>query len=307
MGIYDRDYTQADNPMGGKYKRMGNIMIPAPGWLSMTAIIIILNVAVFVVDAILFNFVGLRSNFHGFAMKPLEYWGHFSSDLAIMHLQLWRLITFQFLHAGLGHIFWNMLGLFFFGPMVEQYLGSKRFLAYYLLCGAAGGVFYMLMMAMHVLPDAGVTPLIGASAGIFGIMVAAARIAPSMQVLFMFIIPIQLRVIIWFALGLAALTVVSQGSNAGGQAAHLGGAILGFFLISRPNLLNFADRIGGRRGPSLAQRAHQWKAQRNEHAHEELEAEVDRILAKVKTSGLQSLTEKEKRILQKATNQQRRR
>jgi hypothetical protein len=138
-------------------------------------------------------------------------------------------------------------------------------------------------------------------------MVAAARIAPSMQVLFMFIIPIQLRVMIWFALGLAALTVISQGNNAGGQAAHLGGAILGFFLISRPSVLNFADRFGGgRRGPSLAQRAHQWKHQRDEQAHAAMEAEVDRILAKVKASGLQSLSDKEKKILNQATNQQRR-
>lgn len=314
MGIYDRDYTQANSPMGPS-KRVGNFLIPAPGWLSMVAILMIINVAIFVIDAILFNFVHVRYGIpiviNGLTRYnpagPLEYFGYFCSDGAFKHFQLWRVITFQFLHAGVGHVFWNMLGLFFFGPMVEQHLGSKRFLAYYLLCGIAGSVFYVLMMMAGVLPNNGTIELIGASAGLFGIMVAAARIAPSMQVLFMFIIPIQLRVMIWFALGFAALVLVSQGENAGGQAAHLGGAILGFFLISKPSLLNFADRIGGgRRGPSLSQRAKQWKTQRQEQSQQELDAEVDRILAKVKNAGLQSLTDKEKKLLNKATNQQRR-
>ncbi|HAI14239.1 MAG TPA: hypothetical protein DCM28_21220 [Phycisphaerales bacterium] len=307
MGIYDRDYTQASSPFGPS-KRVGNFLIPAPGWLSMVAILIIINVAVFVIDAILYNFVGVRANYYGNALPPLEAFGLFSAETAFKHFQLWRVISYQFLHAGVGHLFWNMLGLFFFGPMVEQYLGTKRFLAYYLLCGIGGSLFYVLMMVLHVLPNFnGLIPLIGASAGLFGIMVAAAKIAPDTQVLFMFIIPIKLRVMIWFAVGLAALTLVNQGHNAGGEAAHLGGAILGFFLIRKPRLLNFADRFGGgRRGPTLAQKAHQWKAQRQEQSQQELDAEVDRILAKVKASGIQSLTEKEKRILNKATNQQRR-
>lgn len=306
MGIYERDYTQANSPFG-RSKRIGNFLVPAPGWLSMTAILIIINVAVFVIDAILFNFARIGVLYNGVGTQLLEYFGHFSASLAFSHFQFWRLLTFQFLHASTMHLFWNMLGLFFFGPMIEQYLGSRRFLAYYLLCGASGGVFFVLMMMVGVLPNSGTAMLIGASAGLFGIMVAAARIAPSMKVLFMFIIPIELRYLIWGALGLAALTLVSKGHNAGGEAAHLGGAIVGFFLISKPSLLNFADRFGGgRRGPSLAQRAQQWNTQRHQQAQEELESEVDRILAKVKASGLQSLTDKEKKILNKATNQQRR-
>ncbi|MBL4700244.1 rhomboid family intramembrane serine protease [bacterium AH-315-I18] len=305
MGIYDRDYTQADSPFG-RSKRVGNFLVPAPGWWSLTAILMIINIAVFVLDSILFKFIGIRANFHGFAKPILFYWGHFSSSLGFGDFQIWRVISFQFLHAGVGHLFWNMLGLFFFGPMVEQYLGSKRFVAYYLLCGVAGAIFYMLMMMLGIVDSSGIAPLIGASAGLFGIMVAAARIAPSMKVLFMFIIPIQLRTMIWFALGLAALTLVSKGHNAGGEAAHLGGAALGFLLISKPSVLNFADRFGQRNGPSLIQRAQQRKQQHAQQSQEKLDAEVDRILAKVKNQGLQSLTDKEKYVLQKATHQQRR-
>ncbi|MFG0248822.1 MAG: rhomboid family intramembrane serine protease [Phycisphaeraceae bacterium JB051] len=306
MGVYDRDYTQADSPFGPS-KRVGNFLIPAPGWLSMVAILIIINVAVFVVDAILFNFAKLTFN----GMAPLEGIGYFSFVTAFEHFQVWRVVSYQFLHANVGHVFWNMLGLFFFGPMVENYLGSKRFLAYYLLCGVAGSLFYVLMMLMHILPEfngqSGYIPLVGASAGLFGVMVAAARISPNTQVLFMFIIPIKMRVMIWMMVGVAALTLLSRGNNAGGEAAHLGGAILGFFLIRKPGLLNFADIGGSRRSkPTLAQRANQWKANRDQKSQQELDEEVDRILAKVKASGIQSLSEKEKKTLNKATNQQRR-
>ena len=308
MGIYDRDYTQADSQMGKGYKRMGNFMMPAPGWLSMVGILMVINVVVFVLDSMLFNFGHVGVNFHNaYAMPPLEYWGHFSTNLGFEKFQIWRTVSFQFLHAGVGHLFWNMLGLFFLGPMVEQYLGSKRFLAYYLICGIGGAVFYLLMDMMGIIQTNGIVPLVGASAGIFGVMVAAARVAPNMQVLVMFIIPVKLRIMIWFALAFAALTLLNKGHNAGGEAAHLGGAILGFALIAKPSLLNFADRIGsGKNKPSLAQRTRQWKNQRQQQAQADLEANVDAILDKVKNHGIQSLSDKEKRILQKATNQQRR-
>ena len=68
----------------------------------------------------------------------LQDWGHFSVDKAIFHLQLWRSITFEFLHSSLVHLLLNMLGLYFFGPIVESYLVRQRFLVFYLLCGIAG-------------------------------------------------------------------------------------------------------------------------------------------------------------------------
>lgn len=314
MGIYDRDYTQADSQMGKGYKRMGNFMMPAPGWLSMVGILMMINLAVFVLDKMLFNFGHVGVNFHNaYAMPPLEYWGHFSTALGFEKFQIWRVISFQFLHADVMHIFLNMLGLFFLGPMIEQYLGSKRFLAYYLICGVGGAIFYLFMGKLGIidtqgiLPVKGAIPLIGASAGVFGVMAAAARVAPNTQVLVMFIIPVKLRIVIWFALAYAALTLLNKGNNAGGEAAHLGGAILGFALIAKPSLLNFADRFGpSRNKPSLAQRTRQWQSQRQEQAQTNLDASVDEILDKVKNHGIQSLSDKEKRILQKATHQQRR-
>ncbi|MEZ6192352.1 MAG: rhomboid family intramembrane serine protease [Phycisphaerales bacterium] len=75
--------------------------------------------------------------------QPIDAWGYFSAATAILGGQVWRFVTFQFLHASFGHILFNMLGLYFFGPMVESHLGSRRFLAFYLLCGVASAVAYI--------------------------------------------------------------------------------------------------------------------------------------------------------------------
>src|SRR5438128_2409617 len=90
---------------------------------SITTWLLVLNVAVFLLQA---------------ASHEIEPWGHFSVTTGLYHLQLWRFITFQFLHAGPGHLIFNMLALYFFGPLVESYSGRRRYLAFYLLCGVAG-------------------------------------------------------------------------------------------------------------------------------------------------------------------------
>ncbi len=313
MSFHDRDYNRglsgftgsSSGNLGGNYTRMGRFALPKLGRHSVVTWLLIINIAAFFLDA-LFARMGMvvtQATPHGMMQMPLlDGLGHFSATLAIQQFQIWRLITFQFLHANFNHILMNMLGLFFLGPMIEMYLGSKRFLAFYLLCGITGAVAYLLLLSMGVLVDAPWTPLVGASAGIFGILVAAARIAPDTKVLVMFILPVPLKVVLWVALAIAAYTVINAGSNAGGQAAHLGGAALGFLLVRHPNLLNFADRFG--RGSTLAGRAQNWRQQREEKTRTSLEAEVNRILDKVKISGIQSLTNSEKKTLGEATRRQ---
>src|SRR5262249_21154560 len=144
---------------------------------------------------------------------PLQAYGHFSTALGFFGLQLWRFITFQFLHASLMHVLMNMFGLWVFGGMVEEYLGSKRYFAFYLTCGIFGGVSYLalnflgnLFPPVHLpflLPDSIYTPLVGASAGVFGVIMACAFIAPNaMVVLFFPPVPLRLK---WLAYGYVAL------------------------------------------------------------------------------------------------------
>jgi membrane associated rhomboid family serine protease len=224
MGIYDRDYYR-EAPATDQFQKLRM-------W-SITTWLIVINVAVFLIDGILaragqvYTIGNIR-----LPMGPLEAWGHFSAGTTIYGLQLWRFFTFQFLHANLQHLVFNMIGLYCFGQMMETFLGRNRFLIFYLICGIAGAAVYLALWMLHVLVSNPFVPLVGASAGIFGILAAAARVAPRTQAMLMFPpMPIELRTLAWILLGMAAATIILAGPNAGGEAAHLGGAIVGYFGV----------------------------------------------------------------------------
>ena len=179
---------------------------------------------------------------------PLEFWGHFSEWWAIREWQVWRFVTFQFIHANADHLIFNMIALFFFGPFVEAYLTSRLFLPFYLLCGIGGAGMYLLLLLMGWRIGNSFVPLVGASAGIFGILIAAARIAPDSTAEILGIIPIRMRTLAYYFILYALFTVLFRGENAGGEAAHLGGAAVGFLLLEWPEAL---ERLAwfGRRAP----------------------------------------------------------
>lgn len=207
-------------------------------------------------------------------MSWTEYWGHFSTAKVFFGLEVWRFVTFQFLHANVTHLLFNLVGLWFVGALVEDYLGSRRYAAFYLVCGVFGAVLYLLLNFLGNLAlglqqgGAGVltqvpfllfdsihTPLVGASAGIFGVLVAAAFIAPHERVHILGVLPIPMRLAVGVFLALAIANLVLGSANAGGEAAHIGGALAGVFFIRRMHLLrDFFDvlgdsRTGGPGGP----------------------------------------------------------
>ncbi len=248
-------------------------------------------------------------------MNPLRAYGHFSTYQGFLRLEVWRLLTFQFLHANIYHIFFNMLGLWIFGGMVEQYLGSKRYLAFYLMCGISGGLLYLLfnLVGMTSIPLPGAlnvdltTPLVGASAGVFGVIMACAFISPNTVIQLLFPpIPLKMKTFAYGYLIIAAANLfVLRGANQGGDAAHVGGAIAGFFFIRRPHLLRdffdvFTDsRKGSKRGAARA------RAPRAKKQSSASDREVDRILDKVNAEGLHSLSDREKKTLREATEDRR--
>src|SRR5262245_31204358 len=107
MGIYDRDYYRETLPRGG----FGHF----DAW-SISTWLIIINVSIFFLDGMLRRSAG---GMDYYSMGPLSRWGYFSTATAIQSGQVWRFLTFQFLHASPGHLVGNMLGLYFFGPIVE--------------------------------------------------------------------------------------------------------------------------------------------------------------------------------------------
>jgi len=239
-------------------------------------------------------------------MQPLASIGHFSTARAFLGLEIWRFLSFQFLHANINHLIFNMIGLWFFGPVVEQALRTKkRFLAFYLICGIAGAMVYLFLNLLGWLIPARLpgllineiaTPLIGASAGIFGVLIACAYVAGDAIMLLMFIIPMRVRTGAYLMFALALGNLLFGGSNAGGDAAHVGGAIAGFFFIRHPHLLHEFFDIANRSKP---------KVRRLTRPRQESPERVDAILDKVSQHGLHSLSESEKRILRKATEARR--
>ncbi len=173
--------------------------------------------------------------------------------------QIWRLITFQFLHGGLLHLAFNCYGLFLFGQMAERKIGRARFLAYYLLCGIGGGLGFVLLWASGIVDATQQTPLVGASAGLFGCIAAAMTLVPN-RILQLALPPIDITIFRFGAvyLVLAAFIVIfhgdTTGSNAGGEAAHLGGAAVGFLLARHLGWLSWVDRFVPRQLRSPGQR-----------------------------------------------------
>jgi membrane associated rhomboid family serine protease len=149
-----------------------------------------------------------------------------------------------------------MFALYIFGTLIEQFLGRRRFLAFYLLSGIGGAVLYVILTVLgffDATAQATRTPLVGASAGIFGLLVAAAVIAPNATVLIYGAIPMKLKTLAYVLLAIAVFTIFSGGENGGGQAAHLGGAVVGFFLIRKPELLNVFE-VGFAQRPRISKR-----------------------------------------------------
>lgn len=288
MGIYDRDYSRADRggPGSGGHRQ---IQFAMPSMTPVVKWLLIINAAVFIISA-LFRPAG-RLIAEWFSVFPVDLW---------TTLQVWRLISYQFLHdfekfdgtLVIGHVFFNMIVLFFFGPMLERQWGSKRFLWFYLACGAAGGVLYPLLVLVKFLP---VGSMVGASGAIFGMLAAGAILYPRMKVLVLFIFPIPLAVLAGVLAVIVFLKVVNRDSNAGGEAAHLAGMAVGAaYVLCGP-------WVAKRR---LKKQEGAW--QKRKEYKRQFETEVDRILEKVHNKGVTSLNRREKKILKQATEQEQR-
>ncbi len=255
---------------------------------------------------------------------PIWVYGYFSTATALLQLdefwglrgfEFWRFISFQFLHANFTHLLFNMIGLYFFGSLVEQYLGAKRYLAFYLLCGMAGAASYLLLnftgwtvlqltgkeFPVLLMNDPG-TPLVGASAGVFGVVIASAFLVPNARVLLFFVIPMRLSTLAYGMVGIALFSVIFGRDNAGGEAAHIGGALAGFWLIRHHQVLHgFFDFLGRYDPTSRSGAAYRAGKVRSAGGGTVADVEIDRILSKIHENGLQSLTSKEKKILREAS------
>lgn len=185
--------------------------------------------------------VAIRASGQSKTIGLLTYWGNFNVVQGINEYQLWRLFTYQFLHGNLLHLGMNMMALYVFGPLIEKWWGPRRFLVFYLLCGACGAWLMSLLAFFPSLVNGQSAWLVGASGSIFGVLIASAMLYPKDEV--KLIIPPMWVTVRKLAFVFVGLSIVSMfiGYNVGGNAAHLGGALFGYLLVKRPWSLDFAD------------------------------------------------------------------
>ena len=213
-----------------------------------------------------------------------------------------RLVTYQFVHAYLDpwHFIMNMLILYFFGTMVEASIGRRGIFKLYMMSGVLGAVLQLLI---SVAMDGGAT-MVGASGSAYGIMVYAAVLAPTSNVLFFGVLPIQLRwlvgILVFAGLYMTVLQFREGVSDGVAHGAHLGGALFGFVAAKfiRTYFVTSDHRpfFGG-----IGAKFQAWKSDRARRAKAERDATVDALLDKVSREGMSALTPSERKALERAS------
>lgn len=190
-----------------------------------TMALIIINVALFLVE----RWLATRTSF------PWDWYGALSLE-GLRHGYYWQLLTFQFLHGGLIHLLLNCWGIFVFGPPLEATLGKSWLAGLYLLSGVAGGALQVFASMLSYQRFGG--PVVGASAGVFGLVAAFTSLFPDarMTVLLFFVIPVRMTANRMLTVA-AVLTVVGiifpnwlLGAHVA-HVAHLGGLIAGLIIV----------------------------------------------------------------------------
>lgn len=215
------------------------------------------------------------------------------SAIGFMKGWVWQFVTYQFLHGGVFHLFFNMMCLYMMGPELERVVGSRRFLQIYLISGAVGGAGWLALQ----FPDMGYC--IGASGAVFGVMAAFATLFPRLPLtVYMFPIFLPITLQAWKLVGIMALIqlflLMEPSTGQVAYAAHLAGALGGFALA-------WMHRHGFDIGSWWTRR----QAARVQQVEREQQGDVDRILDKLAREGLHTLTESERRQLESASRRMR--
>lgn len=277
--------------------------------------IIIINVVIFLVLAVLNVFgkifgISFISDFvyDQFSIPPL---------FADFILRPWTLLTYAFAHSlsSIFHILFNMLILYWFGKLIVEYIGNQKLINLYVLGAISGGLLYLFVynFVPFYAENSNFHGMVGASAAVYAITVAAATLIPDYTFYLMFFGPVKIKYIAAFYIVISFLG--SVGGNAGGNIAHLGGALMGFVYIKQLQAgTDWGAWIGSvmrffksffthqpkmkvssqKRTKTTTSKSQASGSMANNMADQ---AEIDKILDKISQSGYESLSKEEKQKL----------
>ena len=201
--------------------------------------LLILNVGVFIFQTVIGAALEQQMTFY-FGLVP---------PLVLQNLYLWQLFTYQFLHGGLFHLLFNMLAVWMFGCDLERRWGSNFFLRYFFVTVIGGGFLNTVFLPNQMVPS------IGASAGVYGILLAYGLIYPNRIVYFYFLFPIKMKHFVWIIGAIAFYNSFSSGQSGIAHLAHLGGMIFGYLYLRTGNPWErFKDYLDRRRLNRLKKR-----------------------------------------------------
>jgi membrane associated rhomboid family serine protease len=250
-----------------------------------------------------------------------DYINYFGAFMPRVPLELWRYVTYMFIHFDFMHFFFNMLMLWMFGSEVAEWMGARHFVSMYFFCGIFAALFSFFMCLLGLTNN----PIIGASGALMGVFVAYYKFFPDRVILMFFVIPMRIKNAMWVMIALDILFANSGDMIA--HFAHLGGVVGGFLYMAvyqnGPKVLYHSPlsaifRLFSRNPEKYNRESSETRSYRSGRIEEPeiLEGEVfyvdeqkrmDEILKKVERSGIQSLTESEREFLLKAGDKLRRR
>lgn len=282
--------------------------------------LILINVAIFILMVLLKLIASLTGNgaFFGLIYDQFALPG----PISVFIFKPWTLITYGFTHSltGIMHILFNMLALYWFGRIFVEFLGSQKLINIYVIGAIGGGLFYLLIY--NFFPTAGIymgSGLVGASAAIFAISVAAATLVPDYTLYLIFLGPVKIKYLVG-AYVLISLLMAAMGNNTGGELSHLGGAFIGYVYIKQLNrgremgkwVFYFMDWVKGIFKPkpkikvsykssTFGKKSSKTKTSKKSK-NDISQAEIDAILDKISEKGYESLSKEEKEKLFNASN-----
>lgn len=224
----------------------------------------------------------------------------FSFSPQLVLLRPWTLVTYAFLHGGFTHLLLNMLMLFFFGPRLEERLGSRTFIWFYLACGVGGA-----LLSFALGPSARV---VGASGAIYGVVVGFARYWPRENIYIWGILPVQARILALFLVASSLLSGLGGAEDGVAHFAHLGGLVAGWIFLRswerRRHRRVVKPQVRSQKASPVqdTEMVRRWEAIPRERLHEINREELEALLRKAKKVGVQALSSDERAFLDRMAN-----
>ena len=267
------------------------------GWVFK---LIIVNVLVFILQQLLeqYQVPSPLNVFEGVnrTLPKMDYYLGLIPALVTEKGFIWQIFTYMFLHSttSLVHIFFNMYALLIFGVPIEQEWGGRRFLLYYIICGAGAGIAIYLIN--HLSTDIGYyVPTIGASGAVFGLLLAFGMLFPDAELLLFFILPIKAKYLVILYGGIELYLELFGGQSSISHIGHLGGLLSGiifFIILKKRNITHKSQMIKAKIGKkiNLNPSPNDLRLKKMDPGSRETKME---ILKKIRSSGFNSLSDDE--------------